>query len=115
MDFAITKGPQYSAAGEPFAHAWTPDRKIGVRHANDKTIEVFVDFDGGREGGSLGFITSFHDRISGELQGVSVTDCEGNKLSTVWFASYQKALEFCASFLESHYANHGITAKGRVS
>ena len=44
-----------------------------------------------------------------------MTDCEGNKLSTVWFASYQKALEFCVSFLESHYANHGIKAKGRVS
>ena len=47
MDFAITKGPEYSAAGEPFAHAWTPHRKIGVRHASDKTIEVFVDLTAG--------------------------------------------------------------------
>ena len=115
MRFTITKGPEYSAAGESFAHAWAPHRKAGVRHAKDKTIEVYVDFDDGREGGSFGFITSFHDRISGELQGVSVTDCEGGKLSTTWFASYQKALEFCASFLESHYAGYGITAKGRVS
>ncbi len=38
-----------------------------LRHGNDVMIEVLVDYDDGRPGQSLGWLTSMHDIFTGKL------------------------------------------------
>ena len=95
--FVLELGPERPSGGE-------------FRSPKDKTQEILVNFDDGREL-SLGWITSFHEIGGCKLQGVALIDQVGDALpglATMW-PSKAKALDAAQEFLARWITINSLT------